>query len=323
MERPPTIIEIQDALAEMRLPQEQALAALYLRRDLFLEKYRDTPAEGTPRFKEKANAYRQQIRERQKAVEAFPKIVYGTLILAEPGTDALHVLVLVPTQYVELPPFTIRGWSIQLVTGSLRLQRSRTGDILPQGLVVSVNGSPILSPARRKKALDSRLNFPVNVREQRKLERERRRQDYERFLKERREREQVRIDQIESERLAKERLESEEREKWLAEKREKQIALQEEAVQRNHKELARWEESRKQQEARQEERVALALPPPPERPEPKTPFSIQLGVLASTFAVGCVIGYLTMRPWFSLVGLFCMGIAGLVLRLGKAVGVRR
>src|SRR4051812_13626921 len=133
MERPPTIIEIQDALAEMRLPHEQALAALYLRRDIFLDKYRDTPAEGTPRFKEQANIYRRQIRERQKAVEAYPKIVYGTLILAEPGTENLHVLVLVPTQYMELPPFTLRGWTLKLVTGSLRLQRSRTGDVLPQG----------------------------------------------------------------------------------------------------------------------------------------------------------------------------------------------
>src|SRR5436190_2153543 len=83
--------------------------------------------------------------------------------------------------------------------------------------------------------------------------------------------------------LETERLAREEREKRLAEKREKQIALQEEAAQRNHKELARWEEGRKQQEARAEERLALMPPPTPELPEPATPFTTQLGVLAGAF----------------------------------------
>ena len=338
MTEPPSLHEVEQALLAMRTPYERQLTEIRGHRDRFLENHRQSSADVDPVFVDNSNRLRRSVRLQQGIVDRLPQSVYRTLILCDPATEKLSALALV-RQESDIPPVKIGDWTIACVGSSFHLLRCRVGDVISHGLVVSINGSPMMTPTKRRRAIADFRRPPINQRKLRLIERAIRRLKYERFLTARRVREQEWQNGISQFRRAKEEKERAIYDKLIREREEQEA----ERKQR----LDEWDRERRNlmhgtgkprteigasvneavptapdtdphsAHARAEDRDSIAAPPT------ASARTSDVGSVLTAFAIGCIAGYFLLPRWFSLVGsLFAAG-ASVWLRLAGGRSAER
>lgn len=328
MNNPPSLNDVEQSLIAVRQPIERRLTEMQELRDRFLEHHRQSSAEVDSTFIEQSKRIRRRVREQQRRFDRLPQGVIRTLILCNPDTEAMTAIALIANE-TEAPKLRVTGWTVACVQCSFHLLRCRVGQVIPQGLVVSVNGSPVLEAAHRKRAIDEFRAPPLPRLEQRKREGLGRRKNLERFLRERRIREQLWQEQLFQRRRA-----VDQREQLLQDKLRRELQEKEESRQSA---LNEWDRDRN----------ALMLGDPtlqstvsPVRDEPdidqqpsreiillpediestaailrQMPAPSDVGVVLIAFALGCLIGLFVVPRCFSLFGAAFAAIASLYLRL--------
>lgn len=330
MKSPPSLNEIDRALLSLRQPAERRLIQIQDLRDRFLESHRHSTAVVDPVFVEQSNRLRRSVREHQRSLDRLPQSAFRTLVVCDRETERLSAIALVPED-AEIPEITIGDWQVGCVRCSFHLLRCQVGDVVPQGLVVSVNGSPLLAETQRRRKLDALRAPPVPPREQKLRERLVRGAKRNRFLAERLKREDVLQEMFFERRRA-----TEEREKHLREKLRRSgrgpLTQDPEPVPDDSRPVPLvWDNP--YSEAVEADRDSSEQPIP-EQPEIAYVVSNELAgsmrsaeVSASTgnmvwvlvaFGAGCVAGLFVAPKWFSLVGALCAALASLALRVAWA-----
>jgi hypothetical protein len=316
MERPPTIREVEDALQELKIPQRDRLYALQFKQDELLERIAESER-FQPALLKRSAQLRRLIRAQQQLVYTFPDRVYRTLLVQGRNAETLEAVAVVPQDTAFIRPVSIRGWSVVIVPCSWRLLRCRPGNVVPSGLVVSVDGSPVLPAEERAKALKAELERRIDEQERRLGERERRKLGRERLFHERAERQRQDAERREAIRL------------------QEEIRRQEERQRRKYEEWQQEQRAREEAEAyarrlREREEALLPAAVAQER-DPESPEGTQ-GLLRNTacsasrrrslrtllhaqaagFCIGCLAGIPLAGQFFTLVGLFGALIGALV-----------
>ncbi len=350
MKNPPSLNEVQQALLEMRQPYERRLLEIQDRRDQFLANHRQSTAEVDPVFVIRSNQLRKQVRECQRAVDMLPQSVYRTVVLCDPETEQMSIVALVRHEG-EIPSLQVGEWSVACVSPTLRLLRSAVGEVITQGLVVSANGSPVMPEPKRRRAIDTLHAPPLSALELKRRDREARRQRFERFITDRKNREKE-----VQERLFRQRKAREDRELAI---RDNLLREDEEREEKRKRDLAEWAQRHRAQLKGAEAEDDLAVvngaapsldmvePVPDEDPAPveeeahvpqATPEDAPESKAADTkdakdrldtrdagtgqvwwiltgFAAGCVVGLFVLPHWFSLIGSLSAAVTSLLLRL--------
>jgi len=333
METPPTLNEIERTLAALRAPVERQLIEIQDLRDRYVERHRQSAALVDPAFVEQSRRLRRSVREHQRKVDRFPQGVIRTLVLCDRETEELTAIALVGER-ADVPAIRVAGWNVACVPCSLHLLRCQAGDAIPQGLVVSVNGSPVMDEPDRKRTLDALRAPPVPPLEQKRRDRLGRRLRFERFMTERRIREEVWQEQLFQRRRA-----AEQREQILRDRLHQQQIEKEEARQ---KAIDAWD--REREVLLHGEGVAIEnvpaggppyrvshpipdLPPPAEEPVDEVEVAARLvrqmpepstvGMILVAFAFGCIVGLFVAPKAFSLVGAASAAVAAVMLRLAN------
>lgn len=298
MERLPTLREIQDVLRETRLPEAEEVAKLQRERDLLLQKERDDCFD--PEMTAQINRIRTQKRE-QREFEAFCNALTRTLVVVNPETRALQVIALTPQEKEGIPSPVLRGWVIYFVVGTFKLNRCQRGDFVPLGLVVSVDGGPLLPQKEIERLLCELIPDSMTVRERREYERLKRQFERDRLHLERLDREQALIDRQEQEELEAHKRQREARDRQRRE--EEARAMEAMIAEAKQKIAATAEES-----ATETNPVSDELPVPP-RSFAQTHLPPILGLLT-----GCGIGALVAPLFFAVFGIMGAGCGYLFTR---------
>jgi hypothetical protein len=350
---PPSLTEVEAALLEMRQPYERRLLAAQLQRDRFIEEHRNTTALVDPVFVEKSNKLRTVVRSHQRVVDKLPQSVYRTVVLCNPETEELSVVAVVQDDS-EISSVTVRGWEINCVTSSFHLLRCKVGEVINQGLVVSVNGSQVMPAAKQKKTLAALQEPPLSRREQRQRERMARRMLFERFTSERKRREQEWQEKLLQQRRVREEKENAIRDKLLREAEEKEG--------RRKRDLEEWGRQQRERAGFKPKAItgsvstasvveqpeidpsvvsveneAVQAMPEPETVElfanpleetetwksaevskPRQPLGpLHFWYVLSSFVSGCACGFFLLPPWFSLVGVLFAVVTSFLFRVAR------
>jgi len=354
MKNPPCLKEVEEALLEMRQPYERRLIAAQYQRDRFIESHRNTTALVDPVFVDKSNQLRTAVRSHQRVVDKLPQSVYRTVVICNPQTEEISVVAVVREE-CEISSLKVRDWEVTCVSSSFHLLRCKVGEIINQGLVVSVNGSPVMPDVRRKKALDALHEPPLSRRELRERERHARRALFERFTSERRRREQEWQEKLFQHRRAREEKENAIREKLLREMEEKEA--------KRKRDLEEWGKLQRERLGLPPKAVAGSVTESNIAEEPVLdsaatedhiesnsaenaqdsvdlivePLSEDPGVLKSasvtesrpalgplhfwyvltSFISGCVSGFFLIPQWFSLVGILFAVVTSVLFRVAR------
>lgn len=334
--------EVQDALEALRRPMLLKLDELQYRQERLRLKLLQAEAHEEASLARRATRFRLAIREQQRVVDLFPSTVYRTIVVEDRETGALQALGLVPRDCTEVGGIVIRGWSVQMLPSTWRLQRSQPGDIVAMGMIVSVDGEPLISEWQRRQFAQRHAEQKLSVRERRRLDRERSARQYHRFVAARRHREQRRQQEV----LRADR----ERERLAREKQARQVKARLETMERRRaervmsdEEYEAWAKLRDARRAPEAAPAPIAAAPSPApvtvQPEPAVPTAetpaapvylpfeppagappaINYAALVGAFCVGSLLGWLLAPSFFSIFGLAAVGLA---FTLGRATASR-
>jgi hypothetical protein len=320
MKSPPSLNDIESALFALRLPAERRLLQIQDLRDRFLESHRHSTAVVDPTFVEHSNRLRQSVRQHQRNLDRLPQAAFRTLILCTPDTERLSVIALVPDE-TDAPSLVIGEWKVACVRCSFHLLRCRVGDLIPQGLVVSVNGSPVLADSQRRRKLDALRAPPLPPRELKRRERAARGAKRERFIAERLRREDA-LQEVFYER----RRAIEEREKRLREQLRRAMhgppVAEAEVCEDELLALSPsdWSEAAVDDKPDDDATDTIYITGAADSGDPASSATVSaapmdLGWVLTAFGVGCVTGLFIVPRFFSLVGALFATVAGLGLRL--------
>jgi hypothetical protein len=323
MMSPPSLKDIDGALLSLRHPVERRLIQIQDLRDRFLESHRHSAAVVDPAFVEQSNRLRRSVREHQRSLDRLPQTVFRTLVVCDRDTEKLSAMALVPEE-TDTPTVTIGEWEVACVRCSFHLLRCQVGDVIPQGLVVSVNGSPVLAASQRRKTLEALRAPPPTPKEQKRRERMARGAKRERFIAERQRREDV-LQEVFYER----RRAIEEREKHLRDKLRRALdgppISEPDPASLPAVDLAALADADIEPGIQPEPNGIEYLTGPmdldaPIRSSEAPARTLDLGWVLAAFGVGCIAGLFAQPRYFSLVGALFAVIAALSLRI---LGFRR
>lgn len=330
MKSPPTLNDIEAALLALRQPAERRLLQIQDLRDRFLESHRHSTAVVDPVFVEQSKRLRRSVREHRRGLDRLPLSAFRTLVVCDPDTERLTAIALVPEE-TETPALRIGEWEVACVGCTFHLLRCQVGDVIPQGLVVSVNGSPVLADSQRRRKLEALRAPPLPPREQKRRERLARGVKRDRFIAERLRREDALQEVFFQNRKA-----VEEREKRLREKLRRTLQgpsapAPADLIDDSAALPKRWEsadsprpaDAANAREAAREEPAEESIvyvtdpnaPELPLRPADPPARPLDMGWVLAAFGLGCIAGLFVAPRAFSLVGALCAALAALALRL--------